>query len=79
MRQVDILGMKLAVIKTGGKQYLIKEGDKLKLEKINAKEGGDISAKSGSASGGEDKFSLSKLGLEYAFDNRFIANAGLAN
>ena len=56
MRQVDILGMKLAVIKTGGKQYLIKEGDKLKLEKINAKEGGDISAKSGSASGGEFDF-----------------------
>ncbi len=31
--------MKLAVIKTGGKQYLIKEGDKLKIEKINAQEG----------------------------------------
>ena len=34
--------MKLAVIKTGGKQYLIKEGDKLKLEKISAKEGDNI-------------------------------------
>ena len=34
--------MKLAVIKTGGKQYVIKEGDKLKLEKISAKEGGNI-------------------------------------
>ena len=31
--------MKLAVIKTGGKQYLIKEGDRLKIEKINAEEG----------------------------------------
>ena len=34
--------MKLAVIKTGGKQYLIKEGDKLKLEKIIAKEGDSV-------------------------------------
>ena len=31
--------MKLAVIKTGGKQYLVKEGDKLKLNKIVADEG----------------------------------------
>ena len=30
---------KLAVIKTGGKQYLVKEGEKLKIEKISAKEG----------------------------------------
>ena len=29
----------LAVIKTGGKQYLIKEGDKLKVEKLEGKEG----------------------------------------
>ena len=31
--------MKLAVIKTGGKQYVVKEGDRLKVEKINALEG----------------------------------------
>ncbi|MEF3692493.1 MAG: 50S ribosomal protein L21 [Candidatus Moraniibacteriota bacterium] len=29
----------LAIIKTGGKQYKIKEGDKLKIEKIEGKEG----------------------------------------
>ena len=34
--------MKLAVIKTGGKQYLVKEGDKLKLAKIIANEGDSI-------------------------------------
>ncbi|MEK7178506.1 MAG: 50S ribosomal protein L21 [Patescibacteria group bacterium] len=34
--------MKLAVIKTGGKQYVIREGDKLKLEKIIAKEGDSV-------------------------------------
>lgn len=26
--------MKIAVIKTGGKQYLVKKGDKIKIEKI---------------------------------------------
>ena len=29
----------LAVIKTGGKQYLVKPGDKIKVEKLDAKEG----------------------------------------
>ena len=29
----------LAIIKTGGKQYLVKPGDKIKIEKIEAKEG----------------------------------------
>ncbi len=28
--------MKMAVIKTGGKQYLVKEGDMVKIEKIDA-------------------------------------------
>ena len=31
--------MKFAVIKTGGKQYKVSEKDKLKVEKLNAKEG----------------------------------------
>ena len=31
--------MKIAIIKTGGKQYLVKEGDKLRVEKISAQEG----------------------------------------
>ena len=31
--------MKTAVIKTGGKQYLIKEGGSIKIEKITKKEG----------------------------------------
>jgi len=34
-----VTNMKLAVIKTGGKQYLVKEGDKLKPSKIVADEG----------------------------------------
>lgn len=32
----------LAVIKTGGKQYIVKPGDKLKVEKLDKKEGEDI-------------------------------------
>ena len=33
--------MKIAVIKTGGKQYLVKEGDKIKVEKISGKKEGE--------------------------------------
>ena len=35
-------GTKIAVIKTGGKQYTVKEGDKLKIEKIDKKENAKI-------------------------------------
>ena len=35
--------MSIAVIKTGGKQYLVKSGDKLKVEKLTAKKDGAIS------------------------------------
>ena len=35
----------LAVIKTGGKQYLVKPGDKIKIEKIDKKEGNEITFK----------------------------------
>ena len=31
-----------AVIKTGGKQYRVSEGDSLKIEKLDAAEGGEI-------------------------------------
>ncbi len=31
-----------AIIKTGGKQYLVREGDVLRVEKLNAEEGADI-------------------------------------
>lgn len=32
-----------AVIKTGGKQYIVRPGQKLKIEKLDAKEGGKVS------------------------------------
>ncbi len=32
----------LAVIKTGGKQYLVQPGDKIKVEKLDKKEGEEI-------------------------------------
>ncbi|HNZ86288.1 MAG TPA: 50S ribosomal protein L21 [bacterium] len=34
--------MKLAVVRTGGKQYKVKEGDKIKVEKIEGDEGSKI-------------------------------------
>ena len=34
--------MSLAVIKTGGKQYLVKAGDKIKVEKLPGKEGSAV-------------------------------------
>ena len=34
--------MAFAVIKTGGKQYIVVEGQKLKVEKLDAKEGAKI-------------------------------------
>ncbi len=34
--------MKIAVIKTGGKQYKVQEGQVLKIEKVSAKEGDKV-------------------------------------
>jgi len=34
--------MNLAIIKTGGKQYLVKQGDKIKVEKLPGKEGSAV-------------------------------------
>ena len=34
--------MNLAVIKTGGKQYIVSSGDKIKIEKIDGEEGKEI-------------------------------------
>ena len=33
----------LAIIKTGGKQYIVKPGDKIKIEKLDKKEGENFS------------------------------------
>jgi len=35
----------LAVIKTGGKQYLVSPGQKIKIEKLDAKEGSEVTFK----------------------------------
>lgn len=36
---INIQQMQIAVIKTGGKQYLVSPGQKIKIEKIDASEG----------------------------------------
>ena len=35
--------MKFAVVKTGGKQYLVRQGQRLKIEKLEAEEGATLS------------------------------------
>jgi large subunit ribosomal protein L21 len=35
--------MSLAIIKTGGKQYLVTPGQKIKIEKLDKKEGAEVS------------------------------------
>lgn len=44
--------MKYAVIKTGGKQYLVTPGQKLKVEKVNVPEGGPAHRSPASPAGG---------------------------
>jgi large subunit ribosomal protein L21 len=39
---MDIAEARFAVIKTGGKQYIVHEGDMLKVEKLDAKEGTQV-------------------------------------
>lgn len=38
----NIKNMTLAVIKTGGKQYIVTPGEKIKIEKLEKKEGSEI-------------------------------------
>jgi large subunit ribosomal protein L21 len=39
---VESLIMSIAVIQTGGKQYVVKKGDVLRVEKLDVKEGGIV-------------------------------------
>jgi len=51
-----------AVIKTGGKQYKVKPGDILKVEKLNAKEGDLIELETLMISDGEGNIQVGDLG-----------------
>jgi len=42
MKEVSPQSNMLAVIKTGGKQYLVSPGDKIKIEKLSKKEGAEV-------------------------------------
>ena len=48
----------LAIIKTGGKQYKVKEGDRIKVEKIEGKEGDKINFSEVLLVGDEKKITL---------------------
>lgn len=39
---IGVAIMSLAIIKTGGKQYVVSEGQKLKIEKLNQNEGDEF-------------------------------------
>jgi len=50
--------MALAVIKTGGKQYLVSPGDKIKIEKLDAEEGKEITFNEVLLLGKDDKIEI---------------------
>ncbi len=56
----------LAVIKTGGKQYLVSPGDKIKIEKIEKEEGKEITFK---------EILLFQKGKQIEIGNPFVKNA----
>ncbi len=62
--------MTYAVIKHGGKQYLVKEGDKIRVEKINAPEGEEILFDKVLLVSGEDV----KIGTPFLEDVKVSAN-----
>ncbi|HOK35547.1 MAG TPA: 50S ribosomal protein L21 [Candidatus Pacearchaeota archaeon] len=50
--------MALAVIKIGGKQYLVSPGDKIKIEKLDAEEGKEITFNEVLLLGKDDKIEI---------------------
>ena len=60
------LSMDFAIIKTGGKQYIVSPGQKLKVEKLLADEGGTISF---------DRVLLTKNGDEVAIGTPILLGA----
>lgn len=56
----------LAIIKTGGKQYKVKEGDKIKVEKLEGEEGTAIKFSEVLFKGDENKVEIGKPFIEGA-------------
>lgn len=61
--------MKLAVIQTGGKQYLVKEGVKLRTEKLKGEAGESMTF---------DKVLLTVGGAEVSIGEPFLRNVSVA-
>lgn len=61
-----------AVIKTGGKQYQVKEGDVIFIEKIEGEDGAEITFDQVLAVGGDDKFTAGTPVVEGASVNAKI-------
>ena len=66
---------KIAVIKTGGKQYKVKEGDILKVEKLDKKEGEKITFETLlTASADAKDMNLGKPLLDQKIEGKVIEN-----
>src|SRR5581483_1998913 len=56
----------IAIIETGGKQYLVSKGDKIQVEKLNAEEGKNVNF---------DKVLFTSSGSDATFGKPFISGA----
>ena len=63
--------MKIAVIKTGGKQYKVAEGQNLKIEKINAADGAALKFQTLMVADG-DKLNLGKPSLGEMVEGKIL-------
>jgi large subunit ribosomal protein L21 len=65
-RAINNMMDQLAVIKTGGKQYLVSSGKKIKVEKLDAKEGEEVVFQEVLLLAGKDTFEIGRPLIEKA-------------
>ena len=63
----------LAIIRTGGKQYKIKEGDKIKIEKIEGKEGDKVKFSDVLFVGDEKKVEIGTPVIKTAVEGKILS------
>ena len=65
-----------AVVKTGGKQYRVSTGDRLKVESLNAEAGDEVSLTDVLMVGGQETVTVGSPLLENASVNAKVVNHG---
>ncbi|MEN8252206.1 MAG: 50S ribosomal protein L21 [Patescibacteria group bacterium] len=63
----------LAIIKTGGKQYKVEEGDKIKVEKLDGEEGAKITFDDVLLTGDDKKVSVGTPTLKSKVEGKILA------